>query len=75
MLQWWILVGILADRLDYKDYDTFKLDQYVEYKEIRRKILTNRAFIGNGRTTTISILMICQFGMRDDRNRGWTLQN
>ena len=26
----WILVGVLADRLDYKDYNIAKLDQYVQ---------------------------------------------
>ena len=26
---WWILVGVLADRLDYKDFDIAKLNQYV----------------------------------------------
>ena len=68
---WWILVGVLADRLDYKDYNIAKLDQYVQKSRSfysasfffssysnRRLCEKKRTLIetlGSGRTMMISI--------------------
>ena len=41
---WWILVGVLADRLDYKDYNIAKLDQYVQKS---RSFYTDSNFLAN----------------------------